>query len=99
MELKEFISETLKQINDGLRDGSEYIQEKGGDGAHNRPFNVAFDVALTTNNEETLAKGGKITVASIFQAGAEKEKTAATTNYSRIQFTVPVHVIPYKKSV
>ena len=92
MELKEFISETLKQINDGLQEGSTYLKQKGGEGVNDKYFNVAFDLAITTNNEENTGVGGKISVASIFKAGGEIEKNTSTSNYSRIQFHVPIHV-------
>jgi hypothetical protein len=92
MELKEFISETLKQINDGLQDGSSHLKQKGGEGVDNHYFNVSFDLAITTNNEENTDIGGKISIASIFKAGGEIEKNNSTSNYSRIQFQVPVHV-------
>ncbi|HEY1039693.1 MAG TPA: hypothetical protein VGF30_09830 [Bacteroidia bacterium] len=92
MDLKDFVSQTLKQINDGLQEGHQHVKTSGGEGVHNGYFNVAFDVALTTNNEESSDVGGKITVASIFQAGGKKEKTTESTNYSRIQFSVSVHV-------
>lgn len=92
MELKEFISETLKQINDGLQDGSSHLKQKGGEGVGDKYFNISFDLAITTNNEENTGTGGKISVASIFQAGGEIEKNNSTTNYSRIQFHLPIHV-------
>lgn len=92
MELKEFIAETLKHINDGLQDGSTHIKKSGGEGAADGYFNVSFDVALTTTNEENTGIGAKISVASIFKAGGESEKNVGTSNYSRIQFQVPVHV-------
>lgn len=92
MELKEFISETLKQINDGLQEGANHIKTNGGEGTSDGYFNVTFDIALTTTNEENLGIGGKISVASIFKAGGEIEKNLSTSNYSRIQFHVPVHI-------
>jgi hypothetical protein len=92
MELKEFISETLKQINDGLQEGSTHIKMKGGEGAADGYFNVSFDVALTTMNEENTGMGTKISVASIFKVGAEIEKNFNTSNFSRIQFKLPVHI-------
>jgi len=92
MELKEFIAETLKQINDGLQEGSTHLKQAGGEGVKNLYFNVSFDLAITTNNEETSGVGGKISIASIFKAGGEIEKNISTLNYSRIQFHVPVHV-------
>lgn len=91
MELKEFISETLKQINDGIQEGSTHLKQNGGEGVSDGYFNVAFDLAITTNNEETSGVGGKISVASIFKVGGELEKNTSTSNYSRIQFHIPIH--------
>lgn len=93
MELQEFITQSLKQINDGLIDGSKYISGYGGEGVHNSAyFTVNFDVAITSTSEESTGMGGKITVASIFQAGAKTETGKELNNSSRIQFAVQVHV-------
>lgn len=51
MELNEFISQTIKQITDGLIEGSKYIREKssGSEGIRDDYTRVNFDVAVTTN--------------------------------------------------
>lgn len=93
MELQEFITQSLKQINDGLIAGSEHIKTSGGEGINCQGyFSVNFDVAITSTSEETTGVGGKLTVASVFQAGAKTETGKELNNSSRIQFAVQVHV-------
>ena len=92
MELQEFIAQSLKQINNGIREGSQHIRNEGGEGVSNGYFKIDFDVAVTTNSEETSGLGGKITIASIFQVGEKVEQSAGATNYSRITFSIPVHI-------
>jgi hypothetical protein len=72
MELKEFISETIKQIADGITDGNKYIvDQKHGRGVDSSRIKlVKFDVAITSQDQNTTGIGGKITVASMFSAGA-----------------------------
>jgi hypothetical protein len=92
MELKEFITETLKQINDGLQDGSKFINSKKGLGVKKDYINLSFDIAVTTVQDESTSGGAKISVASILSAGGGKEKNLSSTNYSRIQFHVPIYI-------
>lgn len=94
MELKEFIEQTLIQITDGVQAGHRYIKEnskgEGVDGSTNRE--VKFDIAIATNEEEKSGIGGKLTVANILSVGGKDESTIKSSNVSRINFSLFVHV-------
>ena len=94
MELKEFISETIKQVADGLKEGSEYvINNNGGEGVKDSHYyNISFDVAVTTSEEDKTGVGGKIAIAQIFSAGADNENLNKSTNFSRVKFDINLHV-------
>jgi hypothetical protein len=94
MELKEFVKQTIIQITDGLREGHKYIQDNNfGEGvSDDKGKEITFDIALTSNEEETTGVGGKISVANIFTAGAKDETTTKASNISRIQFKMYLHV-------
>lgn len=90
MELKDFISETIKQITDGLIEGHEYILKKspGSEGVENGYKRINFDIGVQTNEGNKDDVGAKITVAQIFQAGAKSENSSSTINTNRIRFDV-----------
>lgn len=93
MELKEFVSETIKQITDGLIEANEYVLEKtsGTEGVESGYKRINFDIAVTTNEGETDKVGGGIFVAQIFKAAGSSELTSVTSNSNRIQFAVLVN--------
>ena len=94
MELKEFITETIKQITDGMLDGSAYVQEKSGssEGVRKQYTKVNFDIAITTTDEDKSNVGGKVSVIQVFHAGASSESANTTSNQSRIQFEIFLNV-------
>jgi hypothetical protein len=94
MELKDFVATTIKQITEGLTEGHKYIKENvnGSEGVHNSYTPINFDVAVTTNEEEKAELGGKISVVQIFSGGATSENSNTTTNFSRIQFKIQIHI-------
>lgn len=94
MELKEFIAETVKQITDGMLEGSEYVKEKSGseEGIQSCYTEVSFDVAVTTRDEDKNNLGGKVSVVQVFNAGASSENLSATSNQTRIQFSILLNV-------
>ncbi len=94
MELKEFIKQTIIQITDGLVDGHKYVSENdfGAGISDTSGKEINFDVAVTSNEEETTGVGGKISIANIFNAGVKEESTTKATNVSRIQFKTYLHL-------
>jgi len=94
MELKEFIAQSIIQIADGLRGGHEYIIEnKLGDGVDSSFYKeVKFDIAVSSNEEESSGINGGIAVAKIFSASAQENSKSISSNVSRIQFKISLHV-------
>lgn len=94
MELKEFISETIAQISEGIREGQKYIDEhEYGEGiSDEKGKEVTFDVAVTSENEEQTGVGGKISVASLLSIGADEKSVMKNSNLSRIQFKLYLKV-------
>jgi len=52
----------------------------------------SLHVAVVSDEQEKTGLGGKITVASIFKAGADAESIQKNTNQSRIQFSIHLSV-------
>lgn len=96
MELKVFIADTIKQIADGLVEGHKYVKEKSprSEGVRSEYRRINFDVAVTTTEGEKDEVGGKVSVAQIFKVGGSAESSNATSNSSRIQFDIFIHVHP-----
>jgi hypothetical protein len=93
MDIKEFVSETLSQIIDGVVDAQGRSQPRS---AVVAPFygcrqNVRFDVAVTVaEGKEVTGKAG-ISVWSIGAGGSAKSETSSST-VSRIQFEIPIEL-------
>ena len=94
MELKEFISESIKQITDGLIEGHQYIKEKSpnSEGVESGYRKIHFDIGVQSNEGNKDDIGGKITVAQIFQVGAKTESNSSIVNTNRIQFDVLIAI-------
>lgn len=90
MELKDFISETIKQITDGILEGNSYVKEKSNssEGIRNQYTKIDFDIAISTNEENKNDIGGKVTVVQVFNAGASSSTASTTTNQNRIKFEI-----------
>lgn len=90
MELKDFISETIKQITDGILEGNSYIKEKSNssEGIRNQYTTIEFDIAISTNEENKNDVGGKVAVVQVFNAGASSSTASTTSNQNRIRFEV-----------
>ena len=93
MDIKEFVSETLSQIIDGVVDVQQRSKEKN---AVVAPFygyqqKVCFDVAVTVvEGKEVTGKAG-ISVWSIGAGASGKSETSSST-VSRIQFEIPIEL-------
>jgi len=94
MELKEFIKQTILQITDGVREGHKYIQDNnfGGGVDDSKYREINFDVAVSSNEEETTGIGGKVSVANVFSIGGKDETITKAANISRIQFKIALHI-------
>jgi hypothetical protein len=94
MELNEFISETIKQITDGLIAGNQYIKEKspGSEGVEDGYRRIHFNIGVQSTESDKGDIGGKITIAQIFQVGGKTENISSLTNTNRIKFNVLVQI-------
>jgi hypothetical protein len=94
MELKEFISNTIAQITDGILEGDKYVKEKTGgtEGVRSQYTEVNFDVAVSTHDEEKNELGGKISVVQLFNVGGSSTESNKNSNHNRIQFEILVNV-------
>lgn len=94
MELRDFIKETIIQITDGIIEGNKYIvkNEFGSGVSDTKGKEVNFDIAVNTDEEEKSGVGGKISVASVFNLGADQEEISKSSNMNRIQFRIFLHI-------
>jgi hypothetical protein len=98
MELKEFISTTLTEIQEGVQKAIDTSSANKTKGAINPVWGtpgvkdvqkVQFDIAVTVADKTTGSGGGGIKVVGIKIEGA-REKINETSNISRIQFSIPL---------
>jgi hypothetical protein len=105
VKLKDFVTETLKEIFDGVVDAQEYCSRtgSGGEVASGTRYktrdgtaaqSIEFDVAVTTT-EGTETKGGIGVFVGPVGLGSQGKSDASNTSVSRIKFSVPV-VFPHK---
>jgi hypothetical protein len=104
MELQQFITESLKQIVDGVVDAQGYVKTKGGsinpvvNGLPNRSWDqrtqtlvqeVEFDVAVTTT-EGKETKGGIGVVTGILAIGSQGKTDTSNVALTRLRFIIPI---------
>ena len=65
----------------------------GKDGYNLHCIEVEIDVAVTVTDAKTTESGAKLSVASVFNVGGEKNKTFNNETTNRIRYTLPV-IIP-----
>jgi len=117
VDLRSFVSETLKEIIDGVVEVQKYAV---GVGASVNPSTlhksdhglveslmptgvgfpvqvVAFDVALTTS-EEDKAKGGIGVFVGPVGIGVQGQEGSISSSLSRVQFSIPVRFPVQKKT-
>ena len=98
MDLKSFITETLKQIIEGVQDAQKYISDKEIPStihpkkSRENIESVDFDVAVTSTESNSSGLSGGIKVASIFSIGGEGKNQASEQNVSRIKFKVQIEL-------
>lgn len=96
MELAEFITKTLVEITQGLKDANKQLQVQGVSAEYAMPTYssglvkdgaIHFDVAVSVSEENSVKGGGGIKVA-IMNMGAEKEGVGKHESFSRIKFSI-----------
>ena len=98
MELKDFISNTLFEIQEGVNDAIGRIDSDYNNAVINpedpkyarTKQEVKFDIALTTSDEDKVGANGKIKVA-IFSVGADGSQSTKSSSVSRVQFSIPFY--------
>lgn len=105
MELKEFISQSIKDIFDGVIEAQEYAKQKNGKVnvyQHDSIRKINFDIAVTTSKTSEIS--GEVDVGvgikKIIVAGIDIEgkKEKYNSSISRINFVIPVE-LPNKERV
>lgn len=106
MDLKDFVSQALIQITEGVSDAQKVVQEKGGfvnpavrQAETGQPMHdgrviqsVDFNVAVTVTEDSSCSGGGKLSVATVFKANAETASSEKNSTTSKISFKVPLAV-------
>jgi hypothetical protein len=106
MDVKQFVTETLTQILDGVADAQKakpwqvahylHVKENVPEGMlkGSRPgvpfFLVDFDIAVTTAAEKDQKGGAKLQVVGIGGFGGDLSEKAQTATTSRIKFRFPL---------
>src|SRR5262249_25988160 len=86
MELQTFVTETLKQVYEGIK----AAMAKDVRVAESSARDVDFDVALTVTELYGRKVGAGIFVAGL-GLGGQKSTEGSTSAVSRVKFSVPVH--------
>ncbi|NDF12506.1 MAG: hypothetical protein EB060_06830 [Proteobacteria bacterium] len=99
LEIKNFISETIIGITEGIAEASKHISTTAPEYKVNIPgvsisydmnlCNVDFDIAVTASDELSAGAGAKISVVGI-KVGGDAESATKNSSISRIKFTVPL---------
>ena len=92
MELKEFVTKTLVEIIEGVKDAQATAKEARGaviPMAADPIRTIDFDVALTTS-ESTKSKGGIGVFLGGAGIGGQKQAAGEAKSFSRIKFSVPI---------
>lgn len=103
MDLKEFVSETLIQIAEGVAQASEKAAPKGAEvnpkswsgnderysSEGSRIQQIEFTVALSVN-EGTATKGGIGVVAGMFALGTQGQSSNNQASTTHVKFSVPM---------
>jgi len=101
MELHEFVTTTLVQIQQGVQEAIAQSQQRGLKGAINPIWgaadrhdpnyvrDVAFDVAVTVIDRTEGSGGAAINVLSV-KLGGEMSQGAENSHVSRVQFSIPL---------
>jgi len=107
MEIKDFVSESLKQIIDGIKEAQEHASKEGASinpiekqtnptsMTITEPQTIEFDLAVTVA-EGGQAKSGFGIVVGAFVAGTQAQVEGKYSTVSRIKFSIPL-IIPKQR--
>ncbi len=98
-ELNDFISQSLFEITQGVREANEkFNRARGGDQSafelmpgpgNDQTAGIHFDVAVTTKTEAGASGGAKVNI-KVVEASAGGKGQRAWENVSRLRFTVRI---------
>jgi hypothetical protein len=95
MQLDEFISQTLNEIINGVKEAQKACTESNPIivpyRSGQRPQQIEFDVALTVE-KGTQTKGGIGVLSGIVNLGSAGQSDNSQTAVNRIKFTIPVYL-------
>jgi hypothetical protein len=100
MDLKDFVTKTVLQILDGVREAASTVdQEAGmrvnphykGQPPQKASTPIDFDVAVTVRETDGSAGGGRISVMGL-GVGGEITSEVGTESVTRVRFKVPVQL-------
>ena len=98
LELRDFVSETIKQVIDGVVAAQKYAEDKGAvvnpsfglRHQKERPVqSISFDVALTAA-KGTKTQGGVGVLIGVLGLGSRGQSEKSNESVNRIQFAVPI---------
>lgn len=93
MELKEFVTKTILDIIDGVRDAQKLNKTTAQINAATASRgieNIDFDVALSVTDGDEKDRGITVSIPSISKVGSFRRKESRETTEQRVKFSVPV---------
>jgi hypothetical protein len=87
MELKEFISKTLTEIQEGISEANK----SGLEISDNTAKEIEFDISVTTNSTDESKLGAGIFVTGL-GIGANSKETNNNLAVNRIRFSLPLFI-------
>ena len=103
MDLKDFVSQSLTELHDGVADAIERHTKLGRLGAISVAFkkdgvvnwkecvrDVEFEVAVTTSEKVAGSAKGGLKVASIAELGGDASKSLENSAINKIKFSIPM---------
>ncbi len=96
MELGEFVSKTIENIDTALSKSNYVLSTSNSSGQSTSSGGVIdFEILVTVSDSDSKQGGGKIKVFSMIAVGAEKETISAATQSSKIKFQIKrSHPVP-----
>ena len=93
MELKEFVTKTILDVIEGVRDAqlsNKTTAQINAATAGRKIENIDFDVALSVTDGNEKDRGITVSIPSISKAGSFGRKESRETTEQRVKFSIPV---------
>ena len=93
MELKDFISETIKQVIYATKDINDETFNKSESGhIKTQSVKINFDVGVIAEEQNNSEKGGKISIANVVSGGLNNSEKQSLINTNRILFVIEIEL-------